>query len=129
MASKPRLLKYLNRYITSWSLITRNIFDDIFYIFNRNWLKGNFFFYQVFICNFDNTWMVLEFLMILVSISLVKSSLFEGHSKVPNFSTVSAKFLLNVLAIWSLFTNKVFFLISFAFVVISSFSKRIILEK
>ena len=71
----------------------------------------------------------LNFLMILVSISSVKSSLFEGHSKVSNFSTVSAKCLLNVLAISSLFTNKVSFsTISFVFVVISSFSIRIILE-
>ena len=67
--------------------------------------------------------------MILVSVSSVKSLIFEGHSKVFNLSTVSAKCLLNVLAISSLFTEKVSFsTISFVFVVISSFSIRIILE-
>ena len=47
--------------------------------------------------------------MILVSVSSVKPLLFEGYSKVLNFSTVSAKCLLNILAISSLFTNKVSF--------------------
>ena len=65
----------------------------------------------------------LNFLMILVSVFLVKSSIFSGQSKVFNLSTVSAKFLLNVLGISSLFTYKVSFsTISFVFVVISSFS-------
>ena len=67
--------------------------------------------------------------MILVSASSVKCSLFDGHSKVFNFSSLFEKCLLNVLAISSLFTNKVSFsTISFVFVVISSFSSRIILE-
>ena len=67
--------------------------------------------------------------MILVSVSLVKSSLFEGHSKVFKFSTVSAECLLKVLAISSLVSNKVSFLtMSFVFMVISHFSIRIIIE-
>ena len=50
------------------------------------------------------------------------SSLFEGHTKALNFSTVSAKCLLNVLAISSLFTDKASFLtILFVFVAISYF--------
>ena len=55
MLSKPILLKYLNRYITFWGFITKNIFDNIFYIFNRNWLAFDF----------DNTWMLLTCFNIL----------------------------------------------------------------
>ena len=59
------------------------------------------------------------FLMFFVSVSSVKSWLFEGHSKVFNFSTDSAKYLLKDLAISSLlFTNKVS-LPAFSFVLIS----------
>ena len=47
----------------------------------------------------------LNFLIILVSVSSVKYSLFEGHSKVFSFSTDSAKCLLNSLAISLLFTK------------------------
>ena len=88
-ASKPRLLKYLNRYMTSCGFINRNIFDDVFYILHRNWMKRKFFLHQVLIFNFDNTWMVLEFFNGFIQYLLIKSSLFEGHSKVFNFSTAS----------------------------------------
>ena len=53
-----------------------------------------------------------NFLIIAVSWSFSKSVLFEGHSKVFNVSTVSAKCLLKVLAISSFFTSKVSFLIT-----------------
>ena len=53
----------------------------------------------------------------------------KDHLNVFNFSAVSGKWLLRVLAISSLFTSKVSFCTtSFLFVMILSFSIRIILE-
>lgn len=66
-------------------------------------LKENFFLKVMFALGFF--W---NFIMIAVSWTFSKSLLFEGHSKVFNISTVSAKYSLKVLAISSLFTNKVF---------------------
>ena len=67
--------------------------------------------------------------MIAISCSFSKFSLFEGHLKVFNMSTVSAKSLLKVLAISLLFTSKVsLFVTSFELLVFVSFSIRIILE-
>ena len=66
--------------------------------------------------------------MLAISCLFSKSLLFEGHSKVFNVTTVSAKSFLMVLAVPSLFTSKVSFLIRFPFevLVIFSFSIRII---
>ena len=113
----------MNRNITSRGFITRNIFDNVFHIFNRNWMKGYFFLYQVFTFNFDNTWMVYEFFN---DLSHHYSSVFQ---KCFNFFTASEKLLMKVLAISSLFTSKVSFLANlFAFAVISYFSIKMILE-
>ena len=128
MVTKPRLLKYLNRYITSWGFITRNIFDFLC-IFNRNWQKRKCFCIRYLLLTSTISRCLLNFLMTLISVSLVKTSLFESNSKLFNFSIVSAKRLLKFLAILSLFTNQVSFpTILFVSVVISYFSKRITLE-
>ena len=70
-----------------------------------------------------------NFIIITVSWSFNKSVLFDGYSKVFDVSTVSAKCVLKILAISSLFTSKVCFLItSLELLIISPFSIRIILE-
>ena len=120
------MFKNMQRYFSSSCFIVRNIFNDIFYIFRRDWFKRKL--YLLF--NFKILGLFWKFLIIAAACwSFNKSVLFEGHSKIFDVSTISVKCLLKVLAISSLFTSKVFFLItSFELLVIFSFSIRIILE-
>ena len=122
------VLKHLEELLLS-NFVSRNIFYNIFNIFNSNWFKRTFSLNSVVAFNFLDTRMAFNSLMISISGPLVSSSSLKVHSKLLNLSTVSEKVLLRIIAISS------FLIISFSFSTTSlllrirfSFSVRIILD-
>ena len=84
------VLKHLEELLLS-NFVSRNIFYNIFNIFNSNWFKRTFSLNSVVAFNFLDTRMAFNSLMISISGPLVSSSSLKVHSKLLNLSTVSEK--------------------------------------
>ena len=111
LVSKTGLLKNIQRRCSSRRFIVRKIFNDNFHIFQRDWPKIIFFLKFIFTFYFDDTWMVVEFYNDSSKLFIKYVFVIRG-SKLFHVSAVSAKCLLEVLTILSLFTSKVSFLIN-----------------
>ena len=117
MVSKPRLLKYLNKYNTSWGLIRRNIFDNLVVLI----FTGIFFFFfalfAVIAQNRENLYPWAKYSILLKPRKLIPAKKIEKNPQISrNFpplwqiAVVNKKCLLYLIVLFDFLFDCLFWL-------------------